>query len=52
MSRPNCEDCEWYRYTMLTDNNLKNKPIPTIIADLRRCERGWCDKEDGEHDDE
>ena len=41
----NCEGCEWYRYPMLTDNSLKNKPIPTVITDLRRCERGWCDKE-------
>lgn len=47
----NCDSCEWYRYPMLTDNNLTTKPIPTIITDLRRCERGWCDKEEeGEQD--
>ena len=44
MSRP-CENCEWYRYPMLTDNSLTTKPMPTIITDLRRCERGWCDRE-------
>ena len=41
----NCETCEWYRYPMLTDNSLNTKPIPTIITDMRRCERGWCDRE-------
>ena len=40
-----CEGCEWYRYPTLLDNSLKNKPIPIVIMDLRRCERGWCDKE-------
>ena len=40
-----CKDCKYYRYPMLTDNSLKNKTIPTVITDLRRCERGWCDKE-------
>ena len=45
-----CEGCEWYRYPMLTDNSLNNKPILTVITDLRRCERGWCDKE-GEQDE-
>ena len=44
MSRP-CEECEWYRYPMLTDNSLRTKPIPSVITDLRRCERGLCDKE-------
>lgn len=46
-----CDNCEWYRYQMPTDNSLKNKRIPTIITDLRRCERGFCDrieKEEGE----
>lgn len=50
----NCETCEWYRYPMLTDNSLNTKPIPTIITDLRRCERGWCDREiveEGERDE-
>lgn len=41
----NCDSCEWYRYPMLTDNKLTNKPIPTVITDMRRCERGLCDKE-------
>ena len=41
----NCETCKWYRYPMLTDNSLNTKPIPTIITDLRRCERGWCERE-------
>ena len=46
-----CEGCEWYRYPMLTDNKLQTKPAPTIITDLRRCERGWCDREEGDKND-
>ena len=43
-----CEECEWFRYPLLTDKSLKNKHIPTVIADLRRCERGWCDRQEEE----
>ena len=41
-----CDTCEWYRYPLPTDNRLQTVPIPTVICDPRRCERGWCDKED------
>ena len=44
----NCETCEWYRYPMLTDNSLTTKTTPTVITDMRRCERGWCDREEEE----
>ena len=46
-----CEECEWFRYPLLTDKSIKNQHIPTVIADLRRCERGWCDKGEGKADE-
>lgn len=39
----NCNSCIWFKYPLLTDNVLRNKPIPAVITDLRRCELGGCD---------
>lgn len=43
-----CDNCIWYRYPMLTDNKLQTSPIPQAVPEQRRCERGWCDKEEQE----
>lgn len=43
----NCEDCEWYRYQLLTEDKLQTVRIQRIVSEMRKCERGWCDKEEG-----
>ena len=43
-----CEKCEWYRYPILTDNRLNTASIPVVITETRRCEKGWCDQENTE----
>lgn len=51
MSNLKCEKCEWYKYPLPTSNNLISKPIQTVITEVRRCERGWCNKERRAKDD-